>query len=38
LNVLPRRPLGEIAQSLSDIYLVINVGAMPMDTKCEASI
>jgi hypothetical protein len=38
LNVLPRRPLGEAAPSLSDIYLVMNVGAMPKDTNCEASI
>lgn len=38
LNGLPRRPLGDTAQSLSDIYLVMNVGAMPKDTNCEASI
>jgi len=38
LNVLPRRPLGEAVPSLSDIYLVMNVGAMPKDTNCEASI
>jgi hypothetical protein len=38
LNVLPRRPLGEAAPSLSDIYLVMNVGAMPKETNCDASI
>jgi len=38
LNVLPRRPLGEAVPSLSDIYLVMNVGAMPKDTNCEASM
>jgi hypothetical protein len=38
LNALPRCPLGEETPSLSDIYLVMNAGAIPKDTNCEASI